>query len=273
MSTLDLPLIRQIASLYDILILFYKERSDNVKKRKNNNLDDDELPKALKAMKNTKKDEQTQPNKTKKKRTKNKSKNYKKILLIIVIIAILIIGILFGISAHRWKTLAIDMVKNESSIVIDKEGNTIAKLGDEKKRENLSTAEMPQKLKNAYISIEDERFYKHHGVDIKRTASAIFSYIIHFGSSSFGGSTITQQLVKNITGDSTDSIVRKVNEWWKAWLLETELSKDEILTSYLNIIYIGPSIYGVENGSKYYFNKPTSELSLAECAFLAGINH
>ena len=260
-------------NFYDILIMLYKERSDNMSKRKSKNSDADELPKAVRAMKNTKKDEQVQPNKSKKRKSKNKRKNYKKILLIIVIIIILMIGITFGISAHRWKTLANDMVKNESSIVIDKEGNTIAKLGDEKKRENLSAAEMPKKLKEAYVAIEDERFYKHHGVDIKRTASAIFSYIIHFGSSSFGGSTITQQLVKNITGDSTDSVVRKVNEWWKAWLLETQLSKDEILTSYLNIIYIGPSIYGVENGAKYYFNKSAGELSLSECAFLAGLNH
>ncbi len=71
----------------------------------------------------------------------------------------------------------------------------------------------------------------------KRTTSAIASYVIHFGSSSsFGGSTITQQLVKNLTGDSTDSITRKINEWWKGLIIETALSKDEILTSYLNII-------------------------------------
>lgn len=87
------------------------------------------------------------------------------------------------------------------------------------------------------------------------------------------GSTITQQLVKNLTGDSTDSITRKVKEWWKAWQLETCLSKNEILEAYLNIIYVGPSIYGVEAGSQYYFNKSANELELEECAFLAGINH
>ncbi len=132
---------------------------------------------------------------------------------------------------------------------------------------------MPDNLKNAYVAIEDERFYSHNGVDIKRTASAIFNYVIHFGSSSFGGSTITQQLVKNLTGDNSDSVVRKVKEWWKAWLLETALSKEEILESYLNIIYVGPGIYGVDSGAKYYFNKSASELSLEECAFLAGINN
>ena len=145
--------------------------------------------------------------------------------------------------------------------------------GDEKKKSNISYDEMPDNLKNAYVAIEDERFYSHHGVDIKRTASAIFNYVIHFGSSSFGGSTITQQLVKNLTGDNTDSVFRKVKEWWKAWLLETTLSKEEILEGYLNIIYVGPSIYGVDAGAKYYFDKSASELSLEECAFLAGINH
>ena len=132
---------------------------------------------------------------------------------------------------------------------------------------------MPDNLKNAYVAIEDERFYSHSGVDIRRTASAIFNYVIHFGSSSFGGSTITQQLVKNLTGDNTDSVIRKVKEWWKAWLLETSLSKEEILEGYLNIIYVGPSIYGVDAGAKYYFNKSASELDLEECAFLAGINN
>ena len=137
----------------------------------------------------------------------------------------------------------------------------------------LASSEIPAILKNAYVAIEDERFYSHSGVDIRRTASAIFSYVIHFGSSSFGGSTITQQLVKNLTGDSTDSVTRKVKEWWKAWQLETCLSKDEILTGYLNVIYVGPSIYGVEAGAKYYFNKSAKDLTLEECAFLAGINH
>lgn len=132
---------------------------------------------------------------------------------------------------------------------------------------------VPKNLKNAYIAIEDERFYKHGGIDIKRTGGAIISYITHLGKSSYGGSTITQQLVKNLTGDNTDTITRKVKEWWKAELLETELSKDEILEAYFNIIYVGPHMYGVEVGSQYYFSKTVSELSLEECAFLAGMNN
>ena len=83
------------------------------------------------------------------------------------------------------------------------------------------------RVKPEYVAIEDERFYSHKGVDVKRTGAAIFSYVLHFGSSSYGGSTITQQLVKNFTGDSTDSITRKTREWWKAFQLEISSSKDE----------------------------------------------
>ena len=133
--------------------------------------------------------------------------------------------------------------------------------------------QIPSNLKNAYISIEDERFYKHKGIDLKRTGAAIFSYAIHRNNTTFGGSSITQQLVKNITGDDSSSINRKVNEWIKAIELEFCTSKDDILSSYLNIIYTGPNIYGVEMASRFYFSKSASELTLAECAFLAGINH
>ena len=247
--------------------------------RKRNNEND--VPKAIKNMKKQRLREEIEEDKNKKARhgkrknnkNSNKKKKIKKIIIIAIIIIILVVGIVLGVSAHRWKTLATEMMNNENSTVIDTDGNTIAKLGSERKNIDISINEIPDNLKNAYVAIEDERFYKHHGIDIKRTASAIFSYVIHFGSSSYGGSTITQQLVKNLTGDSTDSITRKVKEWWKAWQLETCLSKDEILEGYLNVIYVGPSIYGVEAGSKYYFNKATSNLSLAECAFLAGINH
>ncbi len=249
--------------------MLLKERSDIMKKRKSKHSEDDEIPKALRNMKKNNKDKNSENIK----KTKNKKNKFKKVIISLIIIVILILGISLGISANTWKKLSVEMVKNESSTVVDKDGQTIAKLGDERKKKNVTSEEIPKNLKNAYISIEDERFYKHSGVDTKRTASAIFSYVIHFGSSSFGGSTITQQLVKNITGDSTDSITRKVKEWWKAWILETALSKDEIITSYLNVIYTGPSIYGVENGAKYYFDEHVSNLDIAECAFLAGINH
>ena len=235
--------------------------------------EEEETPKALSKDKKIREDEIQNKNKKRKKPKKGKHPKLKKAIIIIIIIIIIILAVMLGISSHRWKTLAQEMLINENSIVIDVDGKEIAKLGCERKNEKISFGEIPKNLKNAYISIEDERFYSHGGIDIKRTAGAIASYIIHFGSSSFGGSTITQQLVKNLTGDSSDSIFRKVKEWWKAIQLETCLSKDDILEGYLNIIYVGPNMYGVETGAKYYFNKSAKDLTLEECAFLAGINH
>ena len=197
----------------------------------------------------------------------------KRVILVLLTILILVLGIVFGYSSYKWKQLVTDMFVNESSEVKDTDGNTIARLGSERKKEKIAFEDIPTNLKNAYVSIEDERFYSHHGVDIKRTGSAILSYIFHFGSSSYGGSTITQQLVKNLTDDNTDSVFRKVKEWVKAYELEWYFSKDEILELYLNIIYVGPNIYGVQSGAHYYFNKDVQNLSLAECAFLAGINN
>lgn len=197
----------------------------------------------------------------------------KRLIILLCIILALILGICFGYSSFKWKSLATDMFVNENSQVKDKEGNLIATLGSERKKEKIDFEDIPANLKNAYVSIEDERYYSHHGVDIKRTGSAILSYIFHFGSSSYGGSTITQQLVKNLTGDNTDSVFRKVKEWIKAYELEWYFSKDEILELYLNVIYVGPNIYGVQSGAHYYFNKDAQNLSLAECAFLAGINN
>lgn len=246
------------------------------KRGKREKEEDDYVPKAFR--RNKIKEENSEKEKSSKKKnrkTKNQHKNkkLKKTIILIGFINIVVIGILLGISAHRWKALAQEMLANENSIVIDMDGKEIAKLGCERKNETISLESMPNNLKNAYVAIEDERFYSHGGIDIKRTGGAIVSYVFHFGKSSYGGSTITQQLVKNLTGDSTDSITRKVKEWWKAWQLETCLSKDEILEAYLNIIYVGPNMYGVETASKYYFNKSVTDLKLEECAFLAGINN
>ena len=202
-----------------------------------------------------------------------RKKKIKLVILSLIIALILIFGIRTAVSANRWKSLVQEMSKNENSIVKDTDGKTIAEIGSEKAKNKIPASEIPNNLKNAYVAIEDERFYKHHGVDVKRTSAAIVSYVFHRGSSSFGGSSITQQVVKNLTGDSSNKISRKVNEWGKATVLESFMSKDEIMSLYLNIIYVGPNIYGIETGANYYFNKSVKDLSLEECAFLAGINN
>ena len=215
-------------------------------------------------------------NEKKKEKTQEQIKRKKKRIIIILLLLILVIiglGIYTAVSMNNWKKTIQEMSKNETSIVKDTDGNTIAEIGGEKAKNKIPASEIPNNLKDAYVAIEDERFYKHHGVDIKRTGAAVVSYVFHRGSSSFGGSTITQQVVKNLTGDSSNKISRKVNEWGKAITLETFMTKDEILSLYLNIIYVGPNVYGIETGANYYFNKSVKDLSLEECAFLAGINN
>lgn len=204
---------------------------------------------------------------------KRKKALKRKVILIIILILLVALGIFLGISAHNWKKISTAMFTNKNSVVLDKNGEVIAELGNEQKKMTVDIEEMPQNLLDAYVSIEDERFYSHHGIDIKRTGGAILNYITHFGNSSYGGSTITQQLVKNLTGDNTDSVTRKVKEWWKAFLLESYFTKEEILEMYLNVIYVGPNVYGVQTGAHYYFDKDVKDLSLAECAYLAGINN
>lgn len=133
---------------------------------------------------------------------------------------------------------------------------------------------IPQKLIDAFVSIEDQRFYTHSGVDWKRTTSAFVNYLpfVSIYSSNQGGSTITQQLIKNLTSDNDKSASRKLREIARALIVEQIIGdKDKILEAYLNTISLGNGICGVQVASNYYFNKDVSELSLVECAALAGI--
>ena len=202
-----------------------------------------------------------------------KRKKRRKRRFIFVLIVLLVLLIMFLVSLYKWNKIMKDVINVKNSIVVDSAGNVIAVLGESRIQETVTLDKVPKNLINAYVSIEDKNFYKHHGINIKRTAGAIGSYILHRGDASYGGSTITQQLVKNITGDNESSISRKMTEWDRAVKTEMVLSKDEIMQTYLNIIYVGPNVYGVEMGSRYYFNKSVSDLDLAECAFLAGLNH
>lgn len=129
---------------------------------------------------------------------------------------------------------------------------------------------IPEDLINAFVSIEDKRFYEHHGVDLWRTLGAGLNYVLH-PESSYGGSTITQQVVKNITGHSEYSIRRKIQEMIFASALEERLSKEQILELYLNVINLAHGNYGVGGAARYYFSKSVDELTLTECAALAAI--
>ena len=130
---------------------------------------------------------------------------------------------------------------------------------------------IPQYMKDAAIAIEDKRFEKHNGVDFRGTVRAILSTLTGRGVQ--GGSTITQQLIKNVTGDNESTVKRKVVEIYRALELEKRYDKDQILESYLNRICLGQSCYGVEAAARFYFGKSASELTLAQSASLIGITN
>ena len=135
----------------------------------------------------------------------------------------------------------------------------------------ISYDEIPENLINAAIAIEDKRFYQHHGVDWLRTGSAILSMMT--GQDIYGGSTITQQLLKNMTQYDDITVKRKILEIFRALDFEKDHEKDEIMELYLNYIYLGQKCYGVATASEYYFGKDVRELNLAECASLISITN
>ncbi len=130
---------------------------------------------------------------------------------------------------------------------------------------------IPVNLQNAVIAIEDERFRDHYGVDWKRTISAFANLVLHFSSQEYGGSTITQQLIKILTQDDEHKIERKITEIFRAIEMEKNYAtKDEILEAYLNLLPLG-AVDGVGAGAKYFFGKDVQDLTLAECAYMASI--
>ena len=138
--------------------------------------------------------------------------------------------------------------------------------------EYVNIDRVPDHLINAFISIEDKRFYQHSGVDWMRSISAGVNYFLKFNDS-YGGSTITQQLIKNVTEKDEYSFQRKIQEIFWALDLEEKMEKDEILEMYLNVINFSEGCYGVGAASKYYFSKDVSELTLPEGACIAAITN
>ncbi len=134
----------------------------------------------------------------------------------------------------------------------------------------VSIQNIPKNLQNAFIAIEDKRFYDHKGVDFIPTIRATVNYFLG-GEKVFGASTITQQLIKNVTGDDDVTVQRKIQEIMRAFQLEKDKDKSEILEMYLNLIYLSQGCYGVQAAAYTYFGKDVSELSLIECCAIAAI--
>lgn len=166
-----------------------------------------------------------------------------------------------------------------STFVYDQEGNEIVKLvAQNSNRIPVSIDKVPKNLQNAFVAIEDERFYEHNGIDLKGIIRAGVTGIKNGFHFSEGASTITQQLIKNnvftdwVNGESTiEKIKRKLQEQYLAVELSKVMSKEEVLENYLNTINLGQNTLGVQAASKRYFNKDVSELTISECAVIAAI--
>ena len=158
---------------------------------------------------------------------------------------------------------------SQASTIYDRNGRFVAEYGTNENVEWADSSEIPQMLKDAFIAIEDERFYTHNGIDLKRLVGAVIGQIT--GNSSYGASTITQQLIKNTHLSQEVTYTRKAQEIHLAMELEKVMSKDDILVWYMNTLYLGDSNYGVKVAAKDYFGKDLSDLSLRECAILAGL--
>ncbi len=171
--------------------------------------------------------------------------------------------------------LKFDSALSTTMYYVDQNGNEILleedTLASSENRMWANYAEIPQMLIDAYIAVEDQRFLEHNGVDTTRTASAIYNFFIPTSSNYGGGSTITQQLIKNVTGDNEATIQRKVQEIFRALSVEEKYTKEEILEMYLNTIYLSHGSYGVRVAAETYFGKELNDLTLAECASIASI--
>lgn len=202
-------------------------------------------------------------------------------LLLILAITGVIVGCAFAIylgnyidaSVEEFDFLSTDQDKTTVIYYYDENGNPVelsgGKLYSSENRVWVSYEQVPEDLINAFIAIEDKRFEDHDGVDWKRTVRATMYFAM--GSADSGGSTLTQQLIKNVTKNDDNTIQRKVEEIFCALNLEKVKSKEEILELYLNTVYFSQGAYGVQAASYAYFNKDVSELTLIECASLAGI--
>jgi len=162
------------------------------------------------------------------------------------------------------------LVPIEASFLYDREGVQVTSFSGEQNRKVIDLEDIPLHAQNAFIAIEDERFYRHPGIDLLGIARAGWINVQERRIAQ-GGSTITQQLVRNAFLTPERTTWRKVVEMYMALVMERRLSKDDILAHYLNRIYFGNGAYGIEAAARTYFDKPASELSLAEAAELAGI--
>ncbi len=194
--------------------------------------------------------------------------------LVIVLVGVACFGLGMGVAkAYVDTTPELDVSQltrsDQTSFIYDREGNLITTFAYMEYRDWADIDEIPDMLINAVIAVEDVRFYKHDGLDFKRLFSAVVNTLRN--ADTHGGSTLTQQLIKNKILTKEQSYKRKIQEAYLSLEVETILEKDEILEAYLNDVFLGDSNYGVKTAAKDYFGKELNELSIRECAMLAGM--
>ncbi|SES75851.1 penicillin-binding protein 1A [Natronincola peptidivorans] len=210
---------------------------------------------------------------------KTKKKNIKKIILLLTVIIVLIgfiaagaaIGIVAGIIKDTEPIDASNIydLLDQSSFILDSEGQVLEKVQSTGYRDIVSYNQIPSHLVDAFIAIEDERFWNHSGLDLRRIFGVIWTNL-RTGSRQ-GASTISQQLAKNIYLTHDQTYTRKIQDMYYGIQLEKQLSKQQILEAYLNTIYLGSGADGVQAAAQIYFSKDVSELTVAESALIAGI--
>ena len=196
---------------------------------------------------------------------------------LITFVTLVIVGVIAGAGLFFYyvssapKLSESKLSSTNSSLIYDSNNNLIANLGSEK-RESVSTEDIPLNLVNAITSIEDKRFFKHRGIDIYRIFGAAWNNFTR--SSTQGGSTLDQQLIKLAyfsTNESDQTLKRKAQEAWLALQMERKYTKEEILTFYINKVYMGNGNYGMLTAAKSYYGKDLKDLSIAQLALLAGL--
>lgn len=199
---------------------------------------------------------------------------FRMLFLLILLIGLAGAGTLVGIAKAYVETAPVlDLAKideqAETSFFYDRDGKLITDFKGTEDRIMVSIDTMPANLRNAFVAVEDARFYNHSGVDLKRIVGAFVQNFVT--GSQQGGSTITQQLIKNTVLSNEISYKRKIQEAYLAMQLEGRYTKEEILESYLNTIYLGESYYGVKVAASGFFGKELNQLTLRECAMMAGM--
>ena len=194
------------------------------------------------------------------------------------IVILIVVGGFVGAGLFAYYASSAPKVTNSALVgtsqtkFLDKDGDVFYSTGS--KRETAKQNEIPKKMRMAVVSIEDRRFYKHHGVDPRRILGAAFANVTGSSLGLQGGSTLTQQLIKLTvfsTNSSDQTFKRKAQEAWLATKLEKQYSKNQILTLYMNKVYMGNGVYGMKTAAEYYFNKDISELTVPQMALLAGL--